>query len=381
MQGILGVGPLDAMLGKVPDHARILITCEPDVDGRALLLQAARNALREGHEVVYVVTDRSPSGVRRAVARLGQQDQDGLHFIDAYSGLLGAPADQPLQDPADLDALISHLLDAADDHPGALLCIESVSSLVDRSQGAFAEVGRRLLDAMNEYSGSLGLFISWPNLPDVSRFLSRFDGGLQFYGIEKRIVRNNALKVEHLSWVKKPDQRPRLVTVRADGGIRVLVPKVAVTGPENAGKTTFVNHITTGAVGTERMATTVALDKGRYESEGIEAEVFGTPGQPRFDPIINTLLEQAAAVILLVDATNKDSLPRAKELLARVQRRGLRVVVAANKQDIKGAMSTDELAEHLGVPTIGCTATDKASAQAVMEAALQGVLTEEVAAP
>lgn len=379
MQGILGVEPLDAMLGQVPDHSRILVTCEPDVDGRALLLQATRNALREGHHVVYVVTDRSPSSVRRAIDRLGQKDLERLHFIDAYSGLLGAPADLPLQDPADMNALLSHLVELGEERPDALLCIESVSSLVDRTGGSFAEIGRRLLDVMKDFEATLGLFVTWPHMPDVSRFLAKFDAGLQFYGIEERIVRNNALKVQHLSWVKQPDQRPRLVTVRADGGIRVLVPKVAVTGPENAGKTTFVNHISAGAVGTERMATTVALDKGRYESEGVEAEVFGTPGQERFDPIINTLLEQAASVILLVDATRPESIPRAKDLLARVQRRGLRVVVAANKQDLDGAMSAEELAGHLGVPAMACTATDKKSAIAVMEAALQGVLTEEVA--
>ena len=376
MTGILGVEPLDAMFGKVPVGSRFLLTCEPDVDGRAILLQATRNALRDSHHVTYVVTDRPPSAVRRALSRLGQTDQDSLHVIDAYSGMLGSPEDVPLKDPNDMAGLLARLRDQAEDHAESLLCIESLSSLADKASASLLEQSRPLLAAMQEFQTTIGLFISWPSLPDVSRLLSRFDAGLLFYGVEDRIVRNNALRVDYLVWSKTPDLRPRLVSVRADGGIRALVPKVAVTGPENAGKTTFVHNLGEGAVGTERMATTVALDKGHYESGGIEAQVFGTPGQTRFDPIINTLLEQAAAVILLIDSTDPDSYARADELLARIKRRGLRVVIAANKQDLKGAATPASLEERFGVQAVPCTATDKASAKQVMETVLQGVLTE-----
>lgn len=376
MSGILGVESLDAMLGNVPDGSRILITSEPDVDGRAILSQATRNALNDGHHVVYVATERPPSAIRRALARSGQADQEKLHFIDTYSGQLGSPEDRALRRPDDIEGLIAHLDDLAKEHPESVLCIESVSSIASKAESALMTRSDPLLDAMQGFRVTLALYVSWPELPNVKRFLKRFDGGLHFYGLEDRIVRNNALKVDFLAWAKNPDLKPHLVTVREDGALRALVPKIVVTGPQDAGKTSFVRNVSDGAVGTERGSTTVALDKGHYQSDGAEAEVFGTPGQQRFDPLINTLLEQAAAVIVLVDSSDKDSFDRAGELLERARRRDLHVVVGANKQDLDGASTPAELEERFGVPAIPCNATDKSSAKALLAHVLQSILQE-----
>ena len=213
MPGILGVESLDAMLGKVPDGSRILITSEPDVDGRAILLQAARTRLRDGHHVVYVATERPPSAIRRALARSGQPEQDHLHFIDAYSGQLGAPEDRPLAKANDIGQLIGHLEDLADEHPDSILCIESVSSIASKAESELLHSASDLLQTMQRFPVTLALYVSWPELPNVGRFLKKFDGGLHFYGLEDRIVRNNALKVDYLTWAKSPDLKPHLVTV------------------------------------------------------------------------------------------------------------------------------------------------------------------------
>ncbi len=379
MSGILGVDSLDAMFGNVPKGSRILITSEPDVDGRAILLQAARHGLRSDRHVIYVTTERPPSSIRRALSRSGQTMLENLHFVDVYSGQLGTPEDRPLAKSTDLAQLVGHLEDLAEQHPHSVLCIESISSLASNAESELLQASGDLLQAMQQFEVTLALYVSWPELPNVERLLKKFDGGLHFYGLEDRIVRNNALKVDFLTWVKSPNQKPHLVTVREDGALRALVPKIAVTGPEDAGKTTFVRSVSDGAVGTERGNTTVALDKGHYESDGAEAEVFGTPGQKRFDPLVNTLLEQAAAVILMVDSTNPDSFERAEELLDRVLRRGLNVVLAANKQDLKGAMTPAELEERFGIPVLACNANDQAASKALLADVLQRTF-EEVSA-
>ena len=70
------------------------------------------------------------------------------------------------------------------------------------------------------------------------------------------------------------------------GGIKAFIPKVLVTGPFNAGKSTFVRALSTRSVSVDRMGTTIALDHGHIEYGDVTADIFGTPGQARFDPIL-----------------------------------------------------------------------------------------------
>ncbi len=374
MDGLLGVEPLDALLGDVPQGAKLLVACPPDVDGRSMLLQATRAALRSNTEVVYMVTDRPPSAIRRALETLGQSNLTNLHFIDAYSGKLASPDDFGVDNPRDTAEIIGALSHASEQHKDALLCIESVSSIISRAgpdlEGNATEFAARL----GQYHATLGLYVEWAALPMQASVIRGFDGLMAFYGIEDKIVRNLAFKLTRLNWAPSPDTRPRLVTVRPDGGLRAHIPKIALTGPDDAGKTTFVNTLCNTAGGTERGQPTVAMDRGHYEGDGVEAEIFGTPGEARFDPLINSILDQSAAVIVIVDSANEEQFPRAKELLSRVEQRGLLAIVAANKQDVEGAVSPEDLAKILNHPTIGCTAIDPESAARVMQAALNSVL-------
>ena len=70
------------------------------------------------------------------------------------------------------------------------------------------------------------------------------------------------------------------------GGFRGYIPKILVTGPFHAGKTTMVHSLSMRAVSVQRMGTTVALDFGHVDYKGFSLDLFGTIGQPRFDPIL-----------------------------------------------------------------------------------------------
>jgi len=68
-------------------------------------------------------------------------------------------------------------------------------------------------------------------------------------------------------------------------------------------------------------------------------------------------------VILVVDSTKPETFPRALEMLRKAKVYGLPLVVFANKQDLPGALSPEEVRERMHlppeIPVIGTVATEK----------------------
>src|SRR5512133_325374 len=104
--------------------------------------------------------------------------------------------------------------------------------------------------------------------------------------------------------------------------------KIVVTGPFNAGKTTFIKAVSEISVlSTERRVsdgtawgegeTTVAMDFGRITvSDDVVLYLFGTPGQERFSFMWETLSEGMLGFVLLVDAEDSSSFEDAKSMIA-----------------------------------------------------------------
>lgn len=165
--------------------------------------------------------------------------------------------------------------------------------------------------------------------------------------------------------------------------------KVVVTGPYNAGKTTFIRTVSEITVlSTERKVsnpsgsgeeTTVAMDFGRITvDEEIVLYLFGTPGQERFSFMWETLSEGMLGFIILVDATSQDSVDEGAKILEFFQ--GLSdvpYVVAANRSDgddraladIRGRLGVDE-----SVQILHCNALEKDSVKNILLGLLYGIL-------
>jgi uncharacterized protein len=104
--------------------------------------------------------------------------------------------------------------------------------------------------------------------------------------------------------------------------------KVVVTGPFNAGKTTFIRSVSEITVlSTERQVsedsgegggeTTVAMDFGRITvSDEVVLYLFGTPGQSRFSFMWETLSEGMLGFVVLVDASQPSSYDDARDMIA-----------------------------------------------------------------
>ena len=160
--------------------------------------------------------------------------------------------------------------------------------------------------------------------------------------------------------------------------------KVVVTGPFNAGKTTFVNTLchcdtVTTDKATRRPVearvkptTTVALDYGQVKlRRNLTIHLFGTPGQQRFDFMRDLLADGMHGFIFLIDSTDHRSLKPASELLTLFrQRSNVPYLLVANKADQPGLSPAEiraqvRLAEEQ--PIITCIATDERSVRAVVE--------------
>jgi signal recognition particle receptor subunit beta len=167
--------------------------------------------------------------------------------------------------------------------------------------------------------------------------------------------------------------------------------KVVVTGPFNAGKTTFIKAVSEITVlSTERQITdvsgeghgetTVAMDFGRITiSDDVVLYLFGTPGQQRFSFMWETLSEGMLGFVVLVDALAEGSITEAVAMIEFFTGMSdVPFVVAANKvaaddtETLAGLRSRLSLSED--VPLLAVDARDRESVKGVLLGLLYRIL-------
>lgn len=382
----VGVPQLDKLLDPLPDHTALLFQNDPGVEAEPFLYQAAHHRLLGGGEVVYVVTNRAPASVLAAMNAYGldiHEHRGRLAFVDVFSASMGLPsaADHVVHSPEKL----ADALDALGrERPGAWLLIDSLSSLVDAwgDEQLFLQAYPRLHAAIQRFALCEAIFTRWPYSGAVASVLDGFDAVVGIRGVVDRVTTGQYFVLERASWKPREAPRPRLFKALKPGGVHVYVPKIVVTGPYNAGKSSFIQAISDTAVSVDHLGTTVALDHGRVTLDGLTADIFGTPGQARFDPILRIVAGQAVGVVVVVDSTKPDSFPRAKEMLHQTWRQGLPGIIAANKQDLPDALLPEEVARLLDPPprvkVVGCSGQDRDSGRAVLKELLDQILDAEV---
>ncbi|MBI2076994.1 MAG: GTP-binding protein [Euryarchaeota archaeon] len=387
-QTALGIPQLDRLINSIPGGSTVALVNDPGVEAEPFLYQSAYQHLHQGRTIIYGVFNRAPSAVLRGLKEYGfdiEPYKSRLHFLDAFSPLMGASenARYTFRTPNDLGRFGALLAQIHKDHPDALLILDSLSTLIDNS--SLAAALQSVADAhasMKRFSMALALFTRWPYGDDFTRLLETFDCVISLRGVEDRVLLNQYFVVDRAVWSRAIDHRPVLYKAIKPGGVFVYIPKVVVTGPYHAGKSTFVQTLSDTAVSVNRLGTTVALDHGHLTIDGLTADIFGTPGQERFDPLLKTIAGQALGVIVVVDSTRPDTLARAKEMMELTGKQALPMIVAANKQDLPGALKPAEVAKRLGVPdhirVVGCTGQDKESARMVLRELLNQIMTKVV---
>ena len=137
--------------------------------------------------------------------------------------------------------------------------------------------------------------------------------------------------------------------------------KIVVTGPVGAGKTTFIRSISeievvdTDCKPTDETAelkgsTTVAMDFGRITlGDDMWVQIYGTPGQQRFDFMWDLLIQGAHAYVLLVPAHMPSSIKEARHIRSfMAQRTDIPFIVGITHTDHEDAWDVEDIQCALG---------------------------------
>merc|ERR1711968_215844 len=128
--------------------------------------------------------------------------------------------------------------------------------------------------------------------------------------------------------------------------------EITLVGLQNAGKTTLVNVIATGGF-SEDMIPTVGFNMRKVTKGKVTIKLWDLGGQPRFRSMWERYYRGVNAIIYVVDSADHENVEASgrelEDLLKKPALAGIPCLVLGNKNDLPGALSTDELVEHMGL--------------------------------
>ena len=125
--------------------------------------------------------------------------------------------------------------------------------------------------------------------------------------------------------------------------------KIVMIGLNNAGKTTILYKMNLGEV--IQTAPTTSFNTEIVEHNNTKFQVWDLAGQKGIRPFWNSYYSGTNAIIFVIDSSDRERLEIASEefqlLLLEEELRLSPIVVLANKQDIEGSMTPEEISDIL----------------------------------
>jgi hypothetical protein len=354
-----GVPKLDEVLyGGLKPQSTVLLCSQPGVENVEFALQALYNRLKAGDNGLYFVNNKSPETVKSLAEEYGwnfdsYHQQGTFAFFDAYSTLISAQSNSKyyLDSPENAEQLCEAVSEAITklECPNTVLIFDALSTLVDSSANeseVLASVRKMLVDIRKSNTTSIFLFTEWIYPKTLTtKIKNLFECVIELKALERKVILQKYFSVIKASWAFEKRDVP--FKIIKPGGVRVFIPKILVTGPYRAGKSSFVKSASMKAVSVNRLGTTVALDHGHVDYKGFEVDLFGTPGQERFDPILEHLGGESLGVVIVIDCTKPEDFPRAKKMVELSNTADLPVVVVANKANLPHALSVEQIRKKM----------------------------------
>lgn len=355
-----GIPKLDEYLnGGIPKGKSMIYFNHPGVEGDVFGMQTLYHNLAKGGTCVYVTSSSNPETLKDQFKEFGwniRQFGERLLMIDGYSSLIGGLSTENyvVSDPENIDSMTEMIDRAMKDVPkGSIIMVGSLSTIMDLcgEENTIKAIKMWNKMAMVKEHVFIYNFTAWPYDESTLKSIKSeiFNCVISIGGIAERVIFGQYFGVLKTDW-SKVEVHSMLFRILRPGGIRIYIPKILVTGPFNAGKSSFIHSLSTRAVSVDRLGTTIALDHGHIDYKGFSADIFGTPGQERFDPIIKMISGEAMGIFLIVDSTLPKDFIRAKQMLEITKGYGLPYIIVANKQDLPGALSVDEIRNHFNIP-------------------------------
>ncbi|MCX9013517.1 MAG: GTP-binding protein [Candidatus Methanoperedens sp.] len=354
-----GVPRLDDLLGgDIPKGKSLVYYIQPGVEGEIFGLQTIYTTLIKSGNGVFIASSTSPAVVREQFREFGwnvEPFKKKLTFVDAYNSLIGVPSEEKyaVLKPDNIENFNEIIIKLLQESPPSTIVFGSLSTIMDlcgeketieavRSWNKIA----MLYDHVIVYN-----FTAWPYSEETLDLIKNelFNAVISVGGIAERVIFGQYFGILKADWTEKI-RKSMLFRVFRPGGIKLFIPKIVVTGPFNAGKSTFVHSLSNRAISVDRLGTTIAIDHGHVDYKGFSADIFGTPGQERFDPIIKLISGEAMGIFLVVDSTNPEDFVRAKQMLKITKSYGLPFIILANKQDLPGALKPEEIKKLFNLP-------------------------------
>ncbi|KAJ4847450.1 hypothetical protein Tsubulata_042102 [Turnera subulata] len=132
--------------------------------------------------------------------------------------------------------------------------------------------------------------------------------------------------------------------------------RVLILGIDKSGKTTLLEKLkavysNSEGLPPDRIVPTVGLNLANIEASNRKLIFWDLGGQPGLRPIWEKYYEESHAVIYVIDASCPSRFEDSKSALEKVLRhddlQGAPLLILANKQDLPGAVSAEELARYL----------------------------------
>jgi uncharacterized protein len=162
--------------------------------------------------------------------------------------------------------------------------------------------------------------------------------------------------------------------------------KLIVSGPVGAGKTTFIQSLSEiPVVETDEFAsedigktrTTVAMDFGMLELDGVRIQLWGTPGQVRYKFMWDILSEGALGLVLLLAGDQPQDFITARSMLEYItSRHPVPYLVGVTRQDLPDVWSPEDVADFFNLPSnrvFGMNATRATSSVGALISLLEQV--------
>lgn len=366
-----GIPTLDEHLkGGIPIGKTLIYYSIPFIEGDVFGMQTVYTNLSENGVCYFVASNCAPDVVRMNFKEYGWDlgpHSARFAIVDMYSALVGSYSPEPyrVEDPQSIESVdrtMAAIIESIS--PGDMIAFSSLSSILDMCSADGKADMSSLLDYVKRWNKMAVLkggvvvynFTDWGYDTKVRDQVKHglCNACVLIGGVGGEIFYGQYFQLYACDWVK-PYDTPTLFKVIKPGGVKVHIPKVLVTGPPGAGKSTFVKAAASmpsdKSVSVDRSGTTVALDYAHITMNGFTVDVFGTPGQKRFNTLIlKTLAKDAMGIILVVDSTNARGLERALEMLKMTNTKGVPFLIAANKQDVKGAMDVETIRKKMNMP-------------------------------
>lgn len=375
----------DCLAGGIPIGKTLLFYGSPLAESDAFVMQTVYTNLAEDEVCYYIASGARPDMVRAGFKEYGwdiSKYAKRFEVIDAYSPLEGASSNErfSVKDPESIesyDEAISFIIDLLS--PGDMLVFSSLSSLLDHCACRDEEVlaYARKWNKMAVLRGGIVVYHFVDRQYDQA-LIEHVKNGLcnatvLVGGLGADMIYGHYFRAYTCDWARPPE-RPTLFKVTRPGGITVHIPKILVTGPQGSGKSTFVRTAATLSAGkyvsVDRMGTTIAGDHAQITIKGFSMDLFGTPGQKRFIPTLKAFAEDAMGIMVVIDSADP-TFDIASEILKIVKLEGVPYLIAANKQDAKGAMGAEDVRDELDlpddVPVLGIRANNGHDVQRALE--------------